>query len=196
MGGFAAAVSIVEDAVREMTGVTGASVATWFLATIFAISGVTKLRRPALAAMAMVDFGVLRRFQPAFGRALGVAEISLALALAIAPRPSVSVAAVLLWGFALLIVRSLVAGDRFPCFCFGETDATISAWSLARTTALALLATGAALGRSPFLRPTDVVGALEFVVGVALLGTLVLAGQVRQLVRWNRDPLGQRPVEP
>lgn len=112
MNGFA----IVGDFVGQLRDLlsepTVHGVGVWFLALTFAVSGIAKLRRPTLAAMAMVDFGVLRSVRTEFGLALGLGELLLALWLAshAAERASLFVASALLWLFVFLITRQLVAG--------------------------------------------------------------------------------------
>jgi hypothetical protein len=94
---------------------------------------------------------------------------------------------VLLWLFAFLIGRSLTLGERFSCFCFGESDSQLSRWTLARTAALALLASelvivapAAALRAAPLEE-----SALEAAAGLSLLGVIVLLGQLRRIRRWD-----------
>src|ERR671916_2138292 len=79
MNGFESALALFTELFRLVTAPTGYGIAVWILAIIFVWSGVAKLRRPTLAAMAMMDFGVLRRVRPRLGSALGAAELLLAL---------------------------------------------------------------------------------------------------------------------
>lgn len=86
MGGFGMALSVGARGLDALLTPAVFGVAAWLLAGVFVWSGVTKVRRPALAAMALVDFGVARRVWPGLGLALGVAELALATTLAVVPR--------------------------------------------------------------------------------------------------------------
>ena len=174
-----------------MTGPAGYGIAIWVLAIIFVWSGLAKLRRPALAAMAMNDFGILRRVRPRLGGALGAVELLLALSLIIGAFPVLilPVTAGLLWFFVLLIARSLWAGKDFSCFCFGDADSRLSRLTLVRTIALALLAS--ALLVVPLRYASfDQIYLLQAVSAAALVGAIVLAGRIPRLLRWNKDPYG------
>ncbi len=188
MGGFKFASWLVADGFRALYGPTANGIAGYFLAGVFAWSGFAKLRRPALAAMAIVDFGVSRRVRPILGTMLGASEVGLATLLAarLVPRVFLIVAAVLLWAFAILIARSLWSGERFACFCFGNADSELSPVALSRTVLLALLASG--LAAAATLRDDlSTASLLEALAGVSLLGTLALIGHVRQLIVGDRS---------
>lgn len=191
MGGFEYALSLAGDALRLLRSSPGHGIVVWFLAIIFLWSGVVKLRRPALAAMAVADFGVVRRPFPGLGRALGTAEVLLAVLLVsgVVPTLILPITAALLWFFAFLIARSLRSGESFACFCFGGSDSKLSRWTLARTVALALIASAQVpapvLGSYPILSQSYVIQAVS---AVALVGTLVLLGRVPRLLNWNKDP--------
>jgi hypothetical protein len=190
VNGFESALSLAVDALHLATA--GYGIAVWVLAIVFAWSGIAKLRRPILAAMAMVDFGVLRRVRPHLGVVLGAAELSLALLLAAGALRVLflPVAAALLWLFVLLIARSLHSGKRFACFCFGEADSELSRLTLVRTAALAMLATVVAIGSPPAgaLSGSGSAFALQGVSAAAIVGAIALVGQVPKLLRWNKDP--------
>lgn len=101
-------------------------------------------------------------------------------------------AAALLWAFAALILRGLLAHARFECFCFGPSDdAPLSPTALARTTMLAILATAllvASAGSPPAgTWPTFV---HQAVVAGAAVASAALLGAVSKLRRWNDDPFG------
>jgi hypothetical protein len=192
MNGFESALSLIAETLRLVTTPAGYGIGVWVLATVFVWSGIAKLRRPALAAMAIVDFGVLRRVRPRLGAALGAAELLLALFLATGTLPVVFLpaAAVLLWIFALLIARSLFAGEDFACFCFGDGDSRLSWATLARTVTLALLAsvlTVAVPRTGTYADPSEAY-VLQAVSAVALVGVIVLGSQLPKLLRWNRHP--------
>src|ERR671914_3126410 len=109
MNGFESAFSLFAELLRLLTAPAGYGIAVWILAIIFVWSGVAKLRRPTLAAMAMMDFGVLRRVRPLLGSALGAAELLLALFLITGTLPVIflPVTAGLVRVFLLLISKSL-----------------------------------------------------------------------------------------
>src|SRR5215208_4133817 len=185
-------------AIGLLTSPAGYGIAVWVLAIVFVWSGLAKLRRPALAAMAITDFGVLRKIRPWLGTALGGAELLLALSLIVGVLPIVFLPATagLLWLFVLLIARSLWSGKEFSCFCFGDADARISGVTLLRTIALALLASALAVAPLPYASLGQSY-LLQALCAVALVGTIALGGQVPKLLRWNRDPynLGNMEVD-
>jgi hypothetical protein len=121
VNGFESALSLLAKALHLITAPTGYGIAVWILALVFVWSGVAKLRQPTLAAVAMVDFGVLRRVRPRLGSALGAAGLLLALLLITGTLPALflPVTAGLLWLFVLLIAKSLLSGKDFACFCLG-----------------------------------------------------------------------------
>ena len=198
MNGFGSVLSLLTEAIGLLTAPAGYGIAVWVLAIVFVWSGLAKLRRPALAAMAITDFGVLRKIRPPLGSALGGAELLLALALIAGTLPVVflPVTAGLLWFFVLLIAKSLWSGKEFSCFCFGDADARISRVTLVRTIALALLASALAVAPLPYasLGQTYLLQALS---AAALVGAIALGGQIPKLLRWNRDPyrLGNMEVD-
>ena len=191
MNGFGSAIALLTQVFDLVTGPAGYGIAIWVLAVIFAWSGFAKLRRPALAAMAMNDFGILRRVRPNLGRALGAMELLLALSLITGTLLVVilPVTAGLLWFFVLLIARSLWLGKDFSCFCFGDADSRLSRLTLVRTTALALLAS--ALVVVPrWYAGFDQIYLLQAISAAALVGAIVLASRIPRLLRWNRGPYG------
>jgi Methylamine utilisation protein MauE len=189
MSGFEAAFSLVAELLRLVTAPTGYGIAIWILAIIFVWSGLAKLRRPTLAAMAIVDFGVLRRVRPRLGSALGAAELLLALFLITGTIPAIflPVTAGLLWIFVLLISRNLWSGKDFACFCFGDADSRLSRLTLVRTAALALLASVLAAAPLPYAGFSQAY-LLQAITAAALVGSMVLGSQIRRLLRWNGDP--------
>jgi hypothetical protein len=177
----------------------GDLIAVWFLAAMFAFTGIEKLRQPDRAALALVDFRLVRRFDRRWGLAAGATEAVVAVAL-VAGRPVIpaALAAVsLLWFFAWLLARSLVRGDQFACFCFGDLDAEISLVGLARTVGLALVTS--ALVADLVIQGSPVAGARTEVVpalaGIALFGSALVVSKVGILLRLNRSYLygGVRP---
>jgi hypothetical protein len=194
MGGFSSMLTYGNDLLDALTWSTGTGAIAWLLAAVFALSGSVKLRRPVLAAMAFVDFGVARRVHGTLGWSLGIGELTLAVALIVAPRFGGMIATVLLWFFVVLIARSLRAGGRFACFCFGDSNASLSRWTLIRTAALALLATDVAIA-APGVGAVGSDTLIQAVVAAGLLGTVALLGYLPRLLRLNADPFGEHRQE-
>ncbi len=199
MNGFESALALFAGFFDLLTAPAGYGIAVWVLTIIFVWSGVAKLRKPTLAAMAIMDFGVIRGIRPRLGSALGGAEVLLAMFLAagILPMVSLPFTAGLLWLFVLLIARGLWLGKDFACFCFGDSDSRLSRWTLARTAALAMLASVLAVaplsaGSYAGLTTTYI---LQAVAAAAIVGMAVLGSQIPSLLRWNRDPYGVRNTE-
>ena len=191
VNGFESALSLLAKALHLITAPTGYGIAVWILAIVFVWSGVAKLRQPTLAAVAMVDFGVLRRVRPRLGSALGAAELLLALLLIAGMLPALflPVTAGLLWLFVLLIAKSLLSGKDFACFCLGDADSRLSRLTLVRTGALALLASVMAVVPLPYAS-FDQTYFLQAISAAAFVGTIVLGSQIAKLLRWIRDPYG------
>jgi hypothetical protein len=192
LNGFESAISLFAGALHLVSAPTGYGIGIWILGIIFVWSGVAKLRRPTLAAMAMMDFGVLRKVRPRLGSALGAAEVLLASFLIIGALPVlfVPVTAGLLWFFVLLIARSLRSGQDFSCFCFGDADSKLSRLTLVRTAALAVLASVLAVaapevGTYAGFSETYV---LQAVSAAAFVGAILLGSHISKLLRWNKDP--------
>jgi uncharacterized membrane protein YphA (DoxX/SURF4 family) len=185
MGGFAIAIDLASAGLMVLGESPQYEICVWFLAWIFAWSGTSKLRKPALAAWAMVDFGVVRHVRPVLGILLGILEIVLAFFLAVGIFSQITLVVVsgLLLVFTVLITRSLWRGDQFACFCFGESDSEMSKWTLARTAALFLLAALLAVSEPPIdhigFTNTNVSMA---VIALSVLGSIVLVVQVSHLL--------------
>ena len=196
MNGFGSAVALLAQVFDLVTGPAGYGIAVWVLAIIFVWSGLAKLHRPALAAMAINDFGILRRVRPNLGRALGAVELLLALSLLTGTLRVVMlpITAGLLWFFVLLIARSLWLGKDFSCFCFGDADSRLSRFTLVRTIALALLASALALVPLRYAG-FDQVYLLQAISAAAFVGAIVLASRIPKLLRWNKNPYGLENTE-
>jgi hypothetical protein len=196
VNGFGSAIDLLTKAFDLVTGPAGYGIAIWVLAIIFVWSGLAKLRRPALAAMAMNDFGILRRVRPGLGSALGAVELLLAFSLITGTLVVVilPVTAGLLWFFVLLIARSLWLGKDFSCFCFGDADSRLSRLTLVRTTALALLASTLVVVPLQYAG-FDQIYLLQAISAAALVGSIVLASRIPKLLRWNKDPYGLENTE-
>lgn len=195
MGGFALLLRAVGHGLQGVASDSGALVGAWLLGFIFVYSGAAKLRQPALAAMAIVDFGVGRTPRPILGTALGIVEFALGAgfvfsALGIVPYPwlvPVS-AAVLLLVFAMLLAWNLAVGRRFPCHCFGDSNENISWFTLARTTLLAFIAAMTAiLIRQSEPSASTVLGAI---VATGMLASVLLVQNCQEIRGWNRLPNG------
>lgn len=162
-------------------------IGSFVLAIIFAWSGIAKARRPVLAAAAIRDFGLTRRLHVRLGRFLGLAEVVLAAMLAstVAPVVSFGISAFVLWIFSGLVARGVLRGDSFPCFCFGDADAGLSRLVLARTLALATLATLmttlSVLGGEP-ARGAEV-SLLQTIMALAIVAITVLVAKAFALAR-------------
>ena len=190
MSGFESAILLLKEAHGFLTSAIGYGIVVWLLAGVFTLSGIVKLRKPVLAAMAMVDFGVVGRVYPLLGSVLGAVEMLLAFALAlkIIPRLTLLFTTLLLIFFTLLIARSLWTGKDFACYCFAETDEKLSRWTLARTGVLALLAgTVAYVPIPPDLYRGFQVNVFLAVTAVSLLGTIALIAHMPRLIDWGRD---------
>lgn len=169
------------------------------LSVVFMWSGLAKLRDPWIAAMAMVDFGVIARPRVVLGRALAVGEFALGLTLAAslwapgwAAAIIASVTALVLAIFTVLIARALRRGASFACYCFGHGDGDISRAALARTAALTALAAALAVGAADLGASfTGEERALGLVAGVAAVGTLVLITRAAPLYRLPAPPEGR-----
>jgi hypothetical protein len=161
-------------------------IAVWLLAAVFAISGIAKLHRPIPAAVAMMNFGVLRSIRPEAARALGVAEISVAATLSLDLYVGLVVAAALLATFVALLVRALTQGRRFGCGCFSSVETPLSGWTLARTAslfALSLLALYAETSGGTQVDATT--QTLEAMTAISTLSILLLGSRTTSLIRWN-----------
>ncbi len=190
MNGFESALSLFAKALYLVTAPTGYGIAVWILAIVFVWSGVAKLRQPTLAAMAMMDFGVLRRVRPRLGGALGAAELLVALSLITGTLPVLflPITAGLLWFFVLLIAKGLLSGEDLACFCFGDAGSRLSRLTLVRTATLALLASVLAVAPLPAYAGFSETYLLQATSAAAFVGAIVLVGQIPKLLRWNKDP--------
>jgi hypothetical protein len=152
------------------------------LALVFVASAVPKLRKPELAALAIVDFGVTRRAYRQAGLGLGVAEFILAIALAVSAAVESSARAVpaacavfLLWAFVGLIARALRSPERFSCQCFGSSD-PVSTTTLIRTVSLAVAATLLLISAfGSVATPTAEQWFLELAIAASALGIAALS---------------------
>jgi hypothetical protein len=196
VGGFellGSALAAVADAV---TSPTAYAVGAWVIALVLAWSGGAKLRAPAAAASALVEFGLAARARPRLGTALGFAELAVAalvaastLASGLLQTVAPAVAIALFGAFVFLVARSLRAGERFACHCFGAGGGEISVWTLLRAAALAAVSAlllVAGLSHEATLGVGSL--ALSVVTAAAVVLGTALAGNVARLLRWGSDP--------
>lgn len=190
MSRFQALESVVTNLASFWSSSELRGVAIWILAFVFVLTGFAKLRRPALAAMAIVDFGVLRRVRPRVGTILGGFELLLGLVIALRVEPvtALSLAVCLLWTFTFLIARALLSGADFACFCFGRAGSVLSKGTLARTVSLALLASVGAILEKQDVLATGQAGEplIELLAAAVFVGITVLMVQIPGLLRWNK----------
>lgn len=173
----------------------GGGILVWLLAGVFLFSGAVKLRHPQRAAVALADFGVIRRVTWRPGAVLGAFELALGLALVAGfaaggvLMPASVIATVVLVVFSTVLVRSLRRGDQFACFCFGS-EAGLSRRDVARTSALACLALLLSATAPQITGQGLRAMVLEAVAALAVAAVLRLAAEVPTMLRLNSDPFG------
>lgn len=191
MGGLDWLGDAADAALAALRTAPGQDIAAWFLGLVFIWSGVTKLRQPRLAALAMMDFGVVHKPRGFHGLALGGLECLLGVSalLTLGAAPVFAMTALLLV-FCIVIARALAAGNRFPCMCFGDNESDLSANTLVRTIGLAML--GLIVVTAP-QAPTVSLTAftstswLALVVSSSALATGALLGGISLLLRLNAE---------
>lgn len=172
-----------------------AAAASVVLGQVFAWSGAAKWLRPGETAQALVGFHVLRVPSRRAARALAGAELVLAAALLVGPLIGGGPMAVALFfasllsiGFVVTIAAALRRPARFPCMCFGASDAPLSAAILVRAAALVLVASAATVSAlGPGELPTTRDWLLWNVVGAGALSCLAVFSRLPQLLRFD-DP--------
>ncbi len=179
MSGLDAAISTSANLVAATGSPMFVAISSWLLALVFAWSGAAKLRRPNRAAFALVRFGLALRARTSYGLAVAVVELALATALVGRLPLGAWAAAALLWFFAALLLREVLAGRREPCFCFGS-DASLSWISAGRTLLLAGLATRLALARP--VRLDTGAEVLAAIVAAAVLAVVALGAALPALL--------------
>lgn len=187
MGGFEQALTLAEELLDALTGSMGRDITRWFLAALFTVAGVAKLRRPMLAAMAMVDFGIVRRPRQHLGLALGATELFVALLVALpwSSPAGLFFAAALLWIFVAMTARALLTRRDVACFCLGDPDSHISTWSGLRTGALAVLVSLQLLKPEARLSESATDQVMYAVAACSLFSAGLLLARVPRLLRWN-----------
>ncbi|MEO8696486.1 MAG: MauE/DoxX family redox-associated membrane protein [Acidimicrobiales bacterium] len=167
-----------------------------FIASLFAWSALSKLVRPDEAQTAILRFGIARRNIRLWAHALAYFEAVLALGLSAGTVAQLSAlqatglasAVSLLVVFSVMMSRSLLRGESFPCGCFGSR-AVFSWFSVLRNLAVGAAATSALTirGANP-----DTIFSVLAAVGVAF--TMVLVVESRHLPDFrNNIRLGMRP---
>lgn len=146
------------------------------LATLFVVGGVYKLQRPLDAAIAAVNFRILKRPWKPAGYAFGIAEVSLGILL-VSPSLLLATAALglsagLSVGFAFVTGRALAAGEKFSCHCLPGSNSELSSHSLWRGIGMIIASLAGAVGllssRSVVPQPPSIAGAVG--LAAAILG--------------------------
>lgn len=137
----------------------------------------------------MVQFRVLKHANKKAGFSLGAVEFGLGLWLVSGVEPSYALlaAAFLFLLFSFVIVRSLLHGERFACYCLGSDEDEISYWSATRN--LVLCAGAGALGAATLGGQHTVISlsAPEIIAACAIGYSVVLIASLPKLLRWNQD---------
>ena len=100
------------------------------VAIAFLVAGVSKLRRPAISAQGLQDFGVPQSLARPLGILLPVSELLVATLILLAPSARIGAqsAAALLAVFTTGIVYHLIRGNTPTCHCFGQASARPVSW--------------------------------------------------------------------
>lgn len=155
------------------------------LGMIFSWSGVAKLRQPVLTALAIADFGVIKRASRWMGLGLGGFEFALGSALItrVWPQTILIITGGLLWIFVILIAISLWRGQTFACFCFGDLSDTLSRFTLWRTAGMAGGATFAVFAiEYPSTYPLTEFG-VQWLMAAAMLGIILVLYGIHNINR-------------
>jgi hypothetical protein len=141
------------------------------LATLFIVGGLYKLRRPRDAAIAAVNFGILKRAWKPAGYAFAIAEVCLGVLLLSPSLPPATAALGLSTGFSLafafLTGRALAAGEKFSCYCLPGSDGELSTNSFWRAIGMVIASAGAMTGLLISGSVVPQVSALAGAVGLA-----------------------------
>lgn len=100
---------------------------------VLIVAGVSKLRAPQRTAKMLIEFGFVRSMSPTAAIILPVVEIATGVALLWPPIAAVAAffALMLLGGFTIAIVYSLLQGRRPQCSCFGQAQSVPISWGTA-----------------------------------------------------------------
>lgn len=198
LGGLWDGVTALVDVIQTSPGY---EILTFFLGCVLAWSATAKLASPGRAALALVDFQLMRHPVKAAALALGVFELVLAAGLLLGIHThAVLLTAVVLFAVATaLVARAAGQPESFACFCFGS-DEEISRATVVRNVGLlviaALLVTAGNTDVSRFASASDLL--LTAGAAVSLLFGLVLLARVPNLLQWNwevRDYYRRRAME-
>lgn len=185
MHGFQFVAAFVSQAVDWLHRAHAPEAATFLVAAAFVLSGWAKTRRPLLAALAVVEFGVLKRASPVVGLTVGLAEIALGVALVLSATRVVAqgAAVLLLWTFVAILARQIILHRDAPCFCFGQADEALTWSAVVRTGGLAVAVTYATLASlvTASASTSWTVLTLSVVSAVALLASYALMSQLPRL---------------
>jgi hypothetical protein len=197
MDGFSHANQMLLSLIGELRGAALGGVGWFFLAFVFMISAAIKLRQPQPASESIHRFGFGRRPHTTFGFLLGVVEAALAALLASFVWFAPWLAAVILWFFAILIARSLLAGQHFACNCFGSSDADMSWVTFTRTAGLAVLASLLIVMGNTNASTLPYQDRLaQAIIAAAVLAMLVLLARTSHLVHLSRTSVRKLEESP
>lgn len=188
MGGFSQLIQMIGQGIETLAVPEVSATGSWLLVLVFVWSGTAKLRDPQLAGVAIRNFGFTARSYPVFGFLLGGLELMLALGMALVSwrRVALAAGAILLAGFAVLLMRSLIRGERFSCQCFGRESDVISWTAVTRTLVLGLLALGL-VAQLPPLTSTFQFGGYDILDAVGIVLIVLLVSSVPKLWRLNTE---------
>lgn len=167
-------------------------------ASLLALAGAVKLRRPEATARALSTLGM--REHRSLARALGVAEVVVGAGALASPALLAPAVALLYTSFAVFVAQALARGVPLEsCGCLGETDTEPSRAHVVVTVLAALGATAAALwpplGLDTLVASDPVAGTLLAVgvgtaVYLAYLTLVFLPGAISAYQRPVRDHRG------
>jgi len=182
---------------------TMAFVARITLALVFIAAAMGKLREPAVVAEAVREFGVVpERRVHTVTRWLPRVELGCGLLLTagLFLRPVAVLVGVLLIGFTVVLVRSLLTGQRIDCGCFGTASRRRATWwTVVRNGALLLGATS--LLNSPVMvlsvdswrtsTSAAMTNSDAMAMIIATTATLLAASLAMELMRLRRNQRGE-----
>lgn len=190
MSGLDALTALLQDAIDVLMSASFVAVGAAFLSLILLWAGTTKVIHPALAAKAVVNFGLTQRSVPLVGFTAGLIEVSLAVGLML---PSVRLEALigsttLLWLFVSLLGHAYFRGARFACYCFGSPTSALSPAALARTGVLAVLASSVTLVEisTAHSTPSFHEAVLHALIAGSILGAVVNTTAAASALRQGR----------
>ncbi len=152
------------------------------LAVVLALAAVAKFRNPESLRSGAASLrlpGALTA--PAVLRAVPVAELVLALGLVAGRGRLFLLAAIattaLMTAYLVIVLRPVLAGEEAACGCFGEAEATVDRWTVARNALLVAAGVAAIVlgtgGEDPLGVLGSADGAWAWLAGAALVAALV-----------------------